>query len=371
MRVLMISKACLVGAYQTKLEEIARWPGVELTVVVPPSWKEPAHTTVLERVHITGYELVVEPVLLNGNFHMHVYPRLESRIRRLRPDVVHMDEEPYNLATLHALRLARRHGARALWFSWQNLNRRYPLPFRLIERFNLSRADHAIVGSQGAAEVWRGKGYTGPMSIIPQFGVSVGPYSPRSPHRDPARGFLIGYVGRLVPEKGVDLLVNAVAGLEGQWRLAIVGAGPERESLEETARRLDLDGRVTLEGHLSSTRMPAFYRTLDALVVPSRSLPNWVEQFGRVIIEAMACGVPVVGSDCGEIPRVVGDAGLIFPEGEADGLQRCLARLMRDPNLWSDLARKGRERVMANFTQAEIARKTVEVYRTMVGTARV
>jgi len=363
LRVLMISKACLVGAYQSKLEEIARWPGISLTVVVPPSWKEPSHTTALERAHTKGYDLLVEPVLFNGSFHMHVYPRLASRIRSLRPEIVHVDEEPYNLATFHAIWLAKRHGAKALWFSWQNLNRRYPLPFRLIERYNLSKADHAIVGSQGAAEVWRSKGHTGPMSVIPQFGVSVDTFSPRALHRDPGRGFLIGYVGRLVPEKGVDILLNAAANLEGQWRIAIVGAGPERESLELLARRLDLSGRVSFEGHLSSMRLPAFYRTLDALVVPSRSRPNWVEQFGRVIIEAMASGVPVVGSDCGEIPRVVGDAGLTFPEGEAVALRGCLRRLMRDPDLWCDLAGRGRERVLANFTQAEIARKTVEVYR--------
>jgi len=368
-RVLMISKACIVGAYQTKLEEIAGAPDVDLAVVVPPSWKEPGHTTALERAHTSGYDLVVEPLLLNGSFHLHFYPGLGARLRRLRPDIVHVDEEPYNLATFQALCLARRWGARALWFSWQNLNRRYPFPFSLIERENLRRTDYAIVGSQGAAEVWRAKGYNGPMSVIPQFGVSLDTYSPRPFYRDPGSGFLIGYVGRLVPEKGVDLLLRATAGLDGQWRVAIVGAGPERQSLERAARVLGLEDRVSFEGYLPSTRMPAFYRTLDALVVPSQSRPNWVEQFGRVIIEAMATGVPVVGSSCGEIPRVVGDAGLTYPEGDKEALRGCLSRLMRDDGLWSDLARRGRDRVVSRFTQAEIARQTVEVYRRMAHSA--
>lgn len=367
MRILMISKACLVGAYQRKLEEIACFPDVELKVAVPQSWREGSRVIRLERAHTTGYELVVEPIAFNGSFHLHFYPRLGRLLRAFAPDVVHVDEEPYNFATFHALYLAKRSGARALWFTWQNLNRRYPIPFRLIERYNLRRADYAIAGSAGAAAVWREKGYAGPLAVIPQFGVDPDIFSPRSGERDPARGFVIGYAGRLVPEKGVDLLLEAMAELPGVWHLAIVGSGAELGRLKLLTRRLGLADRVSFERDIPSLRMPAFYRELDALVLPSRSQPNWVEQFGRVLIEAMACGVPVVGSDCGEIPNVVGDAGLIFPEGDAGALRECLARLMREPDLWADLSRRGRERVLAHFTQAQIAAQTVAVYRRMVG----
>jgi glycosyltransferase involved in cell wall biosynthesis len=112
--------------------------------------------------------------------------------------------------------------------------------------------------------------------------------------------------------------------------------------------------------------MPHFYRQLDALVLPSRSQPNWVEQFGRVLIEAMACGVPVVGSDCGEIPNVIDEAGLVFPEDDAETLRECLMRLMRDPALWATLARRGRERVLNHFTQKRIAARTVAIYRELI-----
>jgi len=367
MRILMISKACLVGAYQRKLEEIARFPDVELMVAVPPSWRDGSRVVRLQRAHTVGYELVVEPIAFNGDFHLHFYPRLGQRLRAFAPDVVHVDEEPYNFATFHALRLAKRSGARVLWFTWQNLNRRYPLPFRLIECYNLRHADYGIAGSRGAAKVWREKGYTGPLAVIPQFGVDPDIFAPRLGEQDPARGFVIGYAGRLVPEKGVDLLLEAVAGLSGVWRLVIVGSGPELNRLELLARRLGLADRVSFEGDISSIRMPAFYRELDALVVPSRSRPNWIEQFGRVLIEAMACGVPVVGSDCGEIPNVVGDAGLIFPEENAGALREHLMRLMRGADLWADLARRGRERVRARFTQAHVAAQTVAGYRELVG----
>jgi glycosyltransferase involved in cell wall biosynthesis len=371
MRVLMVSKACLVGAYQRKLEEIARYPDIDLMVVVPSSWQEESGTVQLERAHTDGYNLVVEPVAFNGSFHFHFYPQLGRRVRGFQPDLVHIDEEPYNVATLHALWLARRSGAKALWFSWQNLNRHYPLPFRLVEAYTLDRTDYAIVGTEGAAKVWREKGYAGPIAVIPQFGVDPNLFSPSamgrlerlSARRDAARGFTIAYVGRLVPEKGVDVLLEALAELPGVWRLRVVGHGPGEEALKAQVRHLGLSHRVTFEGWLPSVRMPAFYRELDVLVLPSRSRPNWVEQFGRVLIEAMACAVPVIGSDCGEIPHVIGDAGLVFPEGDAAALEAALAQAMRDVELWSDLARRGRERVLNHFTQEWIAASTVTVYR--------
>jgi len=366
MRVLMISKACLVGIYQRKLEEIARFPDVELMVAVPPSWREGERLIQLERAHVTGYQLVVEPIAFNGRFHLHFYPRLGRRLRAFAPDVVHVDEEPYNFATFHALQLARMAGRKVLWCTWHNLNRRYPFPFRSIERYNLRHTDYAIAGSAGAAAVWRDKGFSGPLAVIPQFGVDPDIFVPRAGERVNTRDFVVGYAGRLVPEKGVDLLLEAAAGVDDGCKLTVMGAGSERGRLDELARRMELTDRVSFAEPISSLRMPAFYQELDVLVLPSRSRPNWVEQFGRVLIEAMACGVVVVGSDCGEIPDVIGDAGMVFPEGDVLALRECLVRLMHDPDLRADLVRRGRERVLAHFTQAQIAAQTVAVYRKML-----
>ena len=368
MRVVLISKACIVGIYQRKLEELARLPGMELTVIVPPSWRDSRGVTRLERVHTEGYELLVTPMALNGHFHLHFYPRLGRLLRRRRPDLLHMDEEPYNLATWQAMRFAHGLGVPACFFTWQNLYRTYPPPFRWFELHNFRHAAHAIAGNHEAASVLRAKGYTGAVSVIPQFGVDPDIFSPCEQVLESGnQGLVIGYAGGLVPEKGVDLLLQAVAGLDiGDWVLVIAGEGSEKARLQVLAEELGIAGRVSFLGRFPSTQMVDFYRSLHVLVVPSRTRPNWKEQFGRVLVEAMACGVVVVGSDSGEIPHVVGEAGLIFPEGDVAALRERLARLSGDVQLRAELAQRGRQRVLANYTQAQVAAATFQVYQEML-----
>jgi glycosyltransferase involved in cell wall biosynthesis len=168
---------------------------------------------------------------------------------------------------------------------------------------------------------------------------------------------------RLVAEKGVDLLLRAAAGLPGAWRVRVAGEGPERPLLERLAQELGIGARVLFDGAIPSGQMAAYLQQLDALVLASRTRPNWKEQFGRVLIEAMACGVPVIGAQSGEIPHVIGDAGLTFPEEDVAALRACLQALLEAPDRRAELGRRGRARVLAHYTQREIAAQTVAVYR--------
>lgn len=357
----MVSKALVVGAYQRKAEELARL-GVELTVLAPPAWGDRRGLQVTEQRHTQGYQFKVIPVRLNGNFHCHFYPTLAHELTKLAPHIVHMDEEPYNLATWLGLRTAARIGAFGTFFTWQNLYRRYPPPFRWLEQQNYRRATVAIAGNQDAAAVLRRKGYAGELAVIPQFGVD-----PEIFHPPPAvtrqAALQIGYAGGLLPEKGVDLLLRAGATLHGDWQLHVVGEGSARHHLQQLAVQLQIADRVRLGNRLNSAEMPAFYQTLDVLVLPSRTLSNWKEQFGRVLIEAMASGVVVVGSDSGEIPNVIGDAGLIFKEDDALDLCQQLQFILEHPAERIRLGQAGRQRVLACYTMASVAQQTMTVYR--------
>lgn len=361
----MVSKALVVGAYQRKLEELARQPDIELIAVVPPGWREGRTLVPLDCAHTSGYQMIVAPVAFNGQFHLHFYPTLGRLLRDLRPDVFHMDEEPYNLATWHALRLGAAVNARNVFFTWQNLHRRYPWPFRAFETSCYHLAAYAIAGNQSAGQVLRDKGYRGQLAVIPQFGVDPDLYMPAAPAQHDT--FVIGYAGRLVAEKGIAILLTACARLPApNWTLHLLGDGPDRGRFEALAATLGISDRVHFLGRRPSTQVTSFYHTLDVLVLPSLSRPNWIEQFGRVLVEAMACGVPVIGSNSGEIPYVIDNAGMVVPEQDADALGDALAALASNPAQRAALAERGRARVLAHYTQARIAQATAQVYREML-----
>ena len=363
MRVVMLSKACIVGIYQPKLEAIARC-GIKLTALVPPAWRDERGTQMLERSHTQGYDLRAIPIRFNGNFHLHHYPTLARELERAKPQIVHIDEEPYNLASWQALRLARRLNAKALFFSWQNIQRRYPPPFSWGERWVLRQADYALAGTDEAAAVLRRKGYGGPMRVIPQFGTSPTLFHP--PGSLPPRPFTVGYIGRIVPEKGLGWLLRALGQLGGEWRLRLVGGGPALGEIKALAHSLDIAERVAFVGQLPSHELPREYCQLDALALPSLTRANWKEQFGRVLVEAMASGVAIIGSDSGAIPGVLGGAGLVVPEGDAPALAAALRGLRDNPGLRGQLVAAGRARFLAHFTHQRIAEATVEVYRELL-----
>ena len=378
----MLSKALVVGAYQKKAEELAALPGVDLTVAVPPVWREPGvGDQVLERRFVRGYRLAVLPIWLNGRHHVHFYPAIERLLARVQPDVFHIDEESFNFATYQAMCAGVRHGARCCFYNWATVDRRYPPPFGWFEQYTFRHAAHAIAGVQEAAEIMRRHGYSGPISVLPQFGVDPDIFAPGDRGRGMGDGanvlspipqlptpspFVIGYLGRLVPQKGLLDLVEALPLLPAHLRVRLIGDGVQKPQLLARAAELGVGDRLELVPWTND--VPAELRRLDALALPSHTTRGWKEQFGRVLIEAMSCGVPVVGSSSGEIPSVIGDAGLIYPEGDVRALAAALRQLAEQPALYADLAQRGRARVLERYTQATLARQYYDVYCQMLAT---
>jgi phosphatidyl-myo-inositol dimannoside synthase len=108
--------------------------------------------------------------------------------------------------------------------------------------------------------------------------------------------------------------------------------------------------------------VPAYLNAMDVLCAPSLTTPRWREQFGRMLIEAMACGVPVVASDSGEMPHVVGDVGEIIPEGDAEQLRDCFTRLLEDSEHRMELSRRGRERALREFALPAVAARHLDFF---------
>ncbi len=368
MRVLYISKALVFGQYQRKLEEIAKHPDVALRAIAPEHWREGEHRERLQRRYTAGYELVVEPVRFNGHYHLHYFANLRRHMLDWRPDVVHMNGEAFNFATAHAIWHARRAGAKAVFVAWQNNYRVYPPPFYFIELYSMLKSTAAQAGSRQAQEVLRRKRYSHPSVVFTQHSVDAALFAPAAKPQAGGEVFRIGYVGRLVAAKGINVLLSAVARLDFPWRVQLFGTGPEEPALRSQAQDLGIQDLVEFHGHLDIGSMPERYRDMDVCALPSLTTPRWKEQFGRVLIEAMACGVPIVGSDSGEIPNTLGGAGedrggLTFPEGDAAALAKRLDTLYREPALRRQLGAQGRQRVLREFSHERIAAKTVLMYR--------
>lgn len=361
MRVLYVSKALHVAAYRAKVRDLA--DHVDVHAVMPERWgaapREPGDEDRVERV----------PAVLHGHNHLHLYRAPGRPVDAFRPDLVHIDEEPYSAVTAQYIRTCARRAVPCVFFAWQNIDKRLPVPFGALRRYVFQHARGAIAGTEEAADVLRSRGWRGPAAVIPQFGVDARRFRPDERAARTLRGVMgaqdgetvVGFAGRLVEEKGVADLFEAVAQVEGV-RLAIAGDGPQREALRERARRDDLAGRVHFLGAVPSTRMAACLCGFDVLALPSRTTPSWKEQFGRVLVEAMACGVAVVGSDSGEIPRVTGAAGVIVPEGNVESLRDALRALHERPDWRAGLGERGRQRVLDGFTSERIAERTAAFY---------
>jgi glycosyltransferase involved in cell wall biosynthesis len=168
----------------------------------------------------------------------------------------------------------------------------------------------------------------------------------------------------MLPGKGLNILAEALPQLRStNWKLLVVGDGPERPAFERQLRDLGVIDRVQFAGAISYDDVPATFKQIDMLVMPTQTTSRIREQFGRVLVEAMASSVPVIGSTSGAIPEVIADAGLIVPEGDSAGLAQAIEKLLSNPALRAQLARAGRERVEQHYSWSRVADITYEFYR--------
>ena len=370
MKVLYVSKALVVAAYRDKLRELAAH--VDVTALVPERWGAQAPEPYPDAA--SAPPIITRPALLHGHNHFHVYRGAGAVLDALRPDLVHIDEEPYSIVTLQFAELCRARGIPTLFFAAQNLVKRLPPPFGALRARVFRLVAGGIGGTPAASRALRAVGYTGPLATIPQFGVDPTRFAPDAAARAEVRRelgirddeFVVGFGGQLVPWKGVDVLIKAMAALPDA-RLLLIGDGPLRAQLEALAARVGVAGRMHITGWIPSTGMPRWLAALDVLALPSLSSKRLAEQFGRILVEAMACGVPVVGSTAGEVPETVGEGGVVVPEGDP----AALAAALRDfatmsPDALAEARRRARAWVCSRYTHARVAWETVEFYRQLM-----
>jgi len=351
---------------ERKLEVMAVQPDLALWLIRPAFWEDDygkvAVTPAVQRCRVLRVPLVGK---INDP-HRVLYRTPTFDLPSIRPHIIHAEEEPDSLAALQ-IALARRlfaPQAKLILHTWQNIRRPRHRYVQLVTRISLREADAILCANSEGVQVLREMGYSGPSAVIPPIGVDTRAFHPSE--RRPSKAFVVAYAGRFVPEKGLDTLLGAVAQLGPGVELWLIGNGPHRPAMEALSRELGIEGQVRWLEPVSPEKMPELLTQVDVVVLPSRTTRVWKEQFGRILVEAMACKVPVIGADSGAIPEVVGDAGLIFSEGNVAALAHCLRRLIKSSELRYELAERGYARMTQYYTQERVAEQTVKFYRQII-----
>lgn len=386
MRVLVISHTYIVDLNREKLRALAQLsPDAEVVVGVPRRWQPGG----------VQNRLIISKPLQEGNFRVQPLSNLSQNnqgllifgsdlvqlLRQFRPQIIQVEQGSRALAYAQTITFNRLLGlgAKNVFFTWWNLPYRLKFPISALEAYNLRHTHGLVVGNQDGADILREHGYTAPSQVMPQLGVDETLFCPR-PQPElaaslniPSDAFVVGYCGRFVEEKGLLTLCDALATLRDlpqPWVWLLVGRGELRDRIQSQADEVGIGDRLRWVTDIPHDQVPRYINLMHTLVLPSETTSQfktltatgWKEQFGHVLIEAMACAVPVIGSDSGEIPNVIGQAGLVFPEGNAPALAKHLRLLIENPTQRQELAEAGYHRAMSCYTNRALAKLLLEFY---------
>ena len=387
MKILVASHSYIVDLNCEKLRQLAKInDDIEVTVVVPKKWNPGGvQSQIIETKFKDEGNFKIVPVSNFSQNHQGLLTfgsEIIPLLKQFKPDLIQVEQGVKSFAYAEFISFNNWLGLKAknCFFSWWNLPYEMKIPFSWLEQFNLRYTNGFIAGNQDAVDIIRDHGYQGAVTVMPNLGVDEELFSPQAePELAAELGikpdeFVIGFVGRFVPEKGILTLIKAIQKLyNSSWKLLLLGRGELEEKIIGEMKQGGLENHLILIQSVPHDQVPRYINLMSTLVLPSEttfefktiSAVGWKEQFGHVLIEAMACKVPVIGSDSGEIPNVIADTGLVFPEKNDSALAECLEKLMAQPDLAKELAEKGYQRVMENYTNRALAEKMLDFYHTI------
>ncbi len=388
MKILIASHTYIVDLNREKLRKLAQLdPSIEVTVVVPKRWRPGGvQNKIIETQPVDEENFRVVPL---SNFSENNQGLLTfgldlvQLIKTFKPHILQTEQgaKAFSHAELITLNKQLNLNAKNVFFTWWNLPYEVKFPISVLEGFNLKHSHGIISGNQDGADVLRDHGYDGPIKVMPQLGVDEQLFSPQEqPELRISLGikpdeFVVGFVGRFVEEKGLLTLFNALKKItDYPWKWLLLGRGNLKQDLLNKASEVGLRDRLICVESVPHDQVYRYINLMDVLVLPSETTykfktltaAGWKEQFGHVLIEAMSCKVPVIGSDSGEIPHVIDEAGLVFPEGNVDGLRNSLRQVMENQEFRQDLAQKGYERVMLHYTNTALAKEQCSFYEQLL-----
>jgi len=366
-RVLRISNSAVVPEYRRREHLLRARHGYDMHLVSPPAFVEGGSVVAAtDDPDVPMHIVTTRGRRYNPILFWYVTSQLRRVIRKVQPQIVDLHQEPYSLATAAALRAvtAEAPAAKICIFTAQNILKRYPPPSRQLEQRALRLSAAAYPCSTEAGEVLRAKGFDGAVHVLP-LGVSIRSLPQRRFGVDALR---VGFLGRLEPYKGGELAIRAfaqaTAGMDAS--MEVVGAGSQRAALEACAAGAGASSRVHFAGAVSQEEALKRIRGYDVVLVPSLTTATWKEQFGRIPVQALEAGTPVIASDSGSLREVLQDCGVLVREGDLDELTIQLRRLLHDPQRRAELSGSGRRRAEELFSWEAVAEGSHRMYREML-----
>ena len=389
MKIIVASHTYIVDLNCEKLRELSRLaPDIQVIALVPKRWRPGGvQNKIIESQFKDEGNFKIIPIgnLSENNQGLLTFkPEIIKLLKEFKPDIIQAEQGAKSLGYAQLITLNKFLGIKAknVFFTWWNLPYKNKFPVSLLEAYNLHNTDGLIVGNQDGLEVLQDHGYQNKAIVLPQLGIDEKLFTPRKQPELASKlnlqpeEFVIGFVGRFVPEKGILTLIKSLVYLlDLPWKLLLLGRGILKEQIEATATELGIKDRLIMVESVPHDQVPLYINLMDTLVLPSETTyqfktltaVGWKEQFGHVLIEAMASRVAVVGSNSGEIPHVIDDAGLIFPEGDSEALGNCLRELITKPELLQELANKGYAKAMEQYTNQALAKKQLAFYQELLG----
>lgn len=281
------------------------WRGFDVDLILPAAWRARSlghgYRAPAAAADSPGCPALHPlPVIASGRNSLFMWQGLDGTLARLRPDIIYCWEEPWCLATRQVSRIGSALGVPVVFYTAENRPKRLPWPFTRILRSTFAGARGCIAPTREIAARVRAWGFAGDVSVVPLW------IRPRPPLPASAEGRTLAYVGRLIPLKRVDLIVEALARLP-EYRLRIIGDGPERGSLARLASERGVADRVEFRGHVDNARLESALDGASLLVLPTGENPRQAEQFGKAAVEGVTFGLPVLASRTGNLAALAGE----------------------------------------------------------------